>query len=42
MKLLLDMNVPPSMTEVLAPAGQDVVHWSTIGAATAPDSEVLG
>ena len=42
MKLLLDMNAPPSMTGVLAPAGHDVVHWSTIGAATAPDSEVLG
>jgi predicted nuclease of predicted toxin-antitoxin system len=40
-KLLVDMNLSPSWVERLARHGFEAVHWSTIGAATAPDVEVL-
>jgi predicted nuclease of predicted toxin-antitoxin system len=40
-KLLVDMNLSPSWIDGLARHGFDVVHWSTIGAATAPDTEIL-
>src|SRR5215510_8997254 len=35
------MNLSPSWIERLAGHGFEAVHWSTIGAATAPDSEIL-
>ena len=41
MKLLVDMNLSPSWVERLADHGFEAVHWSTIGAATAPDIEIL-
>ena len=41
MKLLVDMNLSPSWIDRLARHGFDAVHWSTIGAATAPDVEIL-
>ena len=41
MKLLVDMNLSPGWVERLAGHGFEAVHWSTIGAATAPDVEVL-
>lgn len=41
MKLLVDMNLSPSWVERLAGHGFEAVHWSTIGAATAPDVEIL-
>lgn len=41
MKLLVDMNLSPSWVERLARHGFEAVHWSTIGAATAPDLEIL-
>ncbi len=41
MKLLVDMNLSPSWVERLAGQGFEAVHWSTIGAATAPDVEIL-
>ena len=41
MKLLVDMNLSPSWVERLARHGFEAVHWSTIGAATAPDDEIL-
>jgi predicted nuclease of predicted toxin-antitoxin system len=40
-KLLVDMNLSPSWVERLARRGFEAVHWSTIGAATAPDVEIL-
>jgi predicted nuclease of predicted toxin-antitoxin system len=40
-KLLVDMNLSPSWVGRLARHGFEAVHWSTIGAATAPDSEIL-
>lgn len=41
MKLLVDMNLSPSWVDRLARYGFEAVHWSTIGAATAPDVEIL-
>ena len=41
MKLLLDMNLSPSWVAHLTGHGFEAVHWSTIGAATAPDHEIL-
>ena len=41
MKLLVDMNLSPSWVERLEGHGFEAVHWSTIGAATAPDVEIL-
>jgi predicted nuclease of predicted toxin-antitoxin system len=40
-KLLVDMNLSPSLVKRLARHGFEAAHWSTIGAATAPDSEIL-
>jgi predicted nuclease of predicted toxin-antitoxin system len=40
-KLLVDMNLSPSWVDRLARYGFEAVHWSTIGAATAPDVELL-
>lgn len=41
MKLLVDMNLSPSWVAWLARHEFEAVHWSTIGAATAPDDELL-
>ena len=41
MKLLVDMNLSPSWVDRLSQHGFEAVHWSTIGAATAPDAEIL-
>lgn len=41
MKLLIDMNLSPSWVEALASAGFEATHWSDIGAASAPDGEIL-
>ena len=41
MNLLVDMNLSPSWVDRLARHGFEAVHWSTIGAATAPDVEIL-
>jgi predicted nuclease of predicted toxin-antitoxin system len=40
-KLLVDMNLSPSWVERLARHGFEAVHWSTMGAAAAPDVEIL-
>ena len=41
MKLLVDMNLSPSWVDRLTRHEFDAVHWSNIGAATAPDIEIL-
>jgi len=41
MKLLLDMNLSPDWEVFLASEGFESVHWSRIGAATAPDTEIM-
>jgi len=40
-KLLVDMNLSPSWTERLAQHGFEAVHWSSVGAPTAGDDEIL-
>jgi len=39
-KLLVDMNLSPSWVARLTRHGFEAVHWSIIGAATAPDVEI--
>ena len=41
MKLLVDMNLSPGWVDRLARHGFEAFHWSTIGAANAPDDEIL-
>ncbi|MDZ7576680.1 MAG: DUF5615 family PIN-like protein [Candidatus Nanopelagicales bacterium] len=41
MKLLIDMNLSPRWVDTLATAGIESVHWSTIGAPTTPDPDVM-
>ena len=41
MKLLVDMNLSPKWAEFFAVAGFEAVHWSTVGAAKAPDLEIM-
>ena len=41
MKILIDMNLSPDWVEVLNRAGHDAVHWSTVGDARAPDTQLL-
>ena len=41
MKLLVDMNLSPRWVNLLASAGIDAVHWSTVGPANAPDSAIM-
>lgn len=41
MKLLVDMNLSPRWVGVLAGAGVEAAHWSTLGANNAPDSEIM-
>ena len=41
MNFLIDMNLSPRWTTALAAAGMGAVHWSRIGAITAPDSEIM-
>lgn len=41
MKLLVDMNLSPRWTGMLAGSGFEAVHWSTLGAMNAPDPEIM-
>lgn len=41
MKLLVDMNLSPRWVNLLADAGFEAAHWSTLGAANAPDAEIM-
>ena len=41
MKLLVDMNLAPGWVNLFAEAGIEAVHWSSLGAANAPDDEVM-
>ena len=41
MKLLIDMNLSPQWVLLLQEAGWDAVHWSSIGAPSAPDNELF-
>lgn len=41
MKLLIDMNLSPRWVNFLEDARFEARHWSGIGAANAPDSEIM-
>lgn len=41
MRLLLDLNLSPTLCGLFAAAGHDTVHWSSVGDLKAPDSVIL-
>lgn len=41
MKLLADMNLSPKWAGFLSAAGFEALHWSALGAPTAPDTEIM-
>lgn len=41
MKLLIDMNLSPRWVNLLAVAGIEAAHWSTLGPVNAPDTEIM-
>ncbi len=41
MKIVIDMNLSPRWVNVLVQAGFEAEHWSTLGAANAPDTEIM-
>jgi predicted nuclease of predicted toxin-antitoxin system len=41
MKLLVDMNLSPKWEGFLKSAGFEAIHWSKVGPANAPDSEIV-
>lgn len=41
MKVLIDMNLPPSWKRVLVLAEHRAVHWSGVGPGDAPDAEIV-
>ncbi|MDR0779481.1 MAG: DUF5615 family PIN-like protein [Pseudomonadales bacterium] len=41
MKLLIDMNLSPRWVSTLSEHGFTAVHWTALGAANAPDKEIL-
>ncbi len=41
MKVLVDMNLSPRWVPLLEEAGYSVAHWSAIGVASAPDTEIM-
>lgn len=40
-RILIDMNLSPSWANCLRASGIEATHWSEIGAADAPDSEIM-
>lgn len=42
MKLLVDMNLSPRWVAILVGSGFDAVHWSAVGASSAPDVAIMG
>ena len=41
MKVVVDVNFPPALATALEDGGVDAIHWTGVGAATAPDAEIL-
>lgn len=41
MRVLLDLNVSPSLCQQFEAAGHEAVHWSTIGELTASDDIIM-
>jgi len=40
-KILIDMNLTPKWREPLEAAGHKITHWSEIGPANAPDTDLM-
>lgn len=41
MKVLVDMNLSPRWVGLLNGLGMQAAHWSTVGRANAPDTEIM-
>lgn len=41
MKFVIDMNLPPIWVDAFQENGWEAVHWSSVGAANAPDEEIM-
>jgi predicted nuclease of predicted toxin-antitoxin system len=41
MKIVIDMNIPPTWVSVFEAAGYEAVHWSTIGDIKATDTTIM-
>ena len=41
MRLLIDMNMSPDLCARFRAVGHEAVHWSTLGAAKAPDKTIM-
>jgi predicted nuclease of predicted toxin-antitoxin system len=41
MEVLIDMNLSPRWVDVFSDAGIEAIHWSSVGVATAADSEIM-
>ncbi len=41
MKIVIDMNIPPTWVSVFKAAGYQAVHWSTVGDITATDKTIM-
>jgi predicted nuclease of predicted toxin-antitoxin system len=41
MKIVIDMNLPPSWAGVLEAGGHQTVHWSGVGSPKASDRDIL-
>ncbi|MFZ0616675.1 MAG: DUF5615 family PIN-like protein [Chthoniobacterales bacterium] len=41
MKILLDMNLSPDWVPLLVGGGHEALHWRDLGAANAPDTEIM-
>ena len=41
MKIVIDMNIPPTWVSVFEGAGYEAAHWSTVGDIKAKDSTIM-
>lgn len=41
MRWVIDMNLSPDWVPLLGESGDEVMHWSSLGPANAPDDEIL-
>lgn len=41
MKIVIDMNIPPTWVSVFEAAGYEAVHWSTVGDIKATDTTIM-
>jgi predicted nuclease of predicted toxin-antitoxin system len=41
MKIVIDMNIPPTWVSVFEAAGYEAVHWSTVGDIKAKDTTIM-